>query len=275
MGDDKTTVETPATPEPVRAVVKPTLLDRATHRLMSMCLIDCTTEEVRDGRYFRKAQAIEREKASDEGAREALALAVRLEQGEQARRAIVQDKAKWLFTLAAGLLTVFSGMLIRRPTWFGVLGVILVALPLLFATLLLLRFFGVERRSTPAVDAALLAAVGKTAHLESLESQLLASSFNAGATDFLVDLYRAALRLAAVALCGVVALAVATVAAPTSNSLVEEIRGNPDLIRLLRGPEGPQGPQGTTGADGPVGPQGQTGSRGPVGACGCAPLDGG
>lgn len=282
MGDDTTTVD----PKPTttgeqppktaaRPVAGPSFFDYATHSLLWLCRIDCTANEVRDGRYPRETQPLDRQKATDEGAKEALALAIRLEQGEHARRTMVQDKAKWLFTLAAGLLTIFTGMLVRRPTWYGVLGVVLVALPLLFATLLLLRFFGIERRSTPVVDAALLGATGKAAQLESLESHLVASAFNSGATDFLVDLYRASRRLAAVALCGVVALAVATVAAPTSNSLVEEVRGNPDLVRLLRGPEGPQGPQGAAGANGPVGPQGQTGPSGPAGACGCTAADGG
>jgi hypothetical protein len=281
MGDEPTIVgaERPDGGQPeakaARPVAMPSLLDHAAHGLLWLCRIDCTADEVRDGRYPRKTQPLNREGATKDGATEALALAVRLEQGEQARRTMVQDKAKWLFTLAAGLLTLFSGMLVRRPTWYGVVGVVLVALPLLLATLLLIRFFGTERRSTPEVDQALLTAVGEKAQLESLDSHLLALAYNAGATDFLVDLYRASRRLAAVALCGVSMLAVATVVAPTSNSLVEEVRGNPDLVRLLRGPEGPQGDAGALGPVGAQGPAGPAGPTGQAGSCPCPTADGG
>lgn len=149
----------------------------------------------------------------------------------------------------------------RRPTWFGVTGVLLVAFPLLLATLLLFRFFGTERRSAPKVDSALVEAGAKVAQLEALESHLMATAYNAGATDFLVDLYRASRRLVAIALCGIVVLTIATVVAPATNpSIAEEVRGNADLIRILRGPEGPEGRQGPPG---------------PAGICSCQPSDGG
>lgn len=279
MGDDPSAVASnAASGEQTKKEPPPSFLDRATHRLLRVCSIDCSADEVRDGRYPRKRDPLGRDNTTDDGAREALALSIRLEQGELARRTMVQDKAKWLFTLAAGLLTLFTGMLVRRPLWLGVIGVLVVALPLLLATLLLLRFFGTERRSTPAIDAVLLGAIGKEAMLESLESQLIALAFNSGATDFLVDLYRASRRLTAIALCGVVAIAIGAVAAPTSSSLVEELRSNQELARSVRGLEGPQGAQGNPGALGPAGPPGPigpTGSSGPAGACGCAPADGG
>lgn len=43
------------------------------------------------------------------------------------------------------------------------------------------------------------------------------------------------------------------------SDLVEAIRGNPDLLRLLTGPRGAPGPQGPPGARGPQGPQGPQG----------------
>jgi hypothetical protein len=274
MGNDTTAVssaDSEGEPPKQQAskVNKASFFDRLTHRLMRMCDVDCSLDEVREGVYPRRKTVVSRETASDEGAREALALAIRLDLGEQARRLMVQDKAKWLFTLAAGVLTLFSGMLARRPVWFSALGVALVAVPLLMVVLLLVRFFGTERRSMPAIDDALLSATGKGALLESLESQLAATEFNARATDFLVDLYRASRRLAAVALSGIVVVVMVIVVAPTSNSLVEELRGNPDLVRLLRGPEGAPGPRGLEGGLGPVGPRGPPGDRGPPASCLC------
>jgi hypothetical protein len=276
MGDESD----PVTPKVDRAEPKeetppptPSRFAYVTYGVMRLCQIDCTADEVRDGRYPpRPVQPFDRSKATDEGSKEGLALAIYLDQGEHARRITVQDKARWLFTLAAAVLTLFSGMLVRRPTWFGLLGVVLVALPLLLTTLMLLRFFGTETRSTALIDSSLIEAAGSSVHLEALERHSRATAFNAGATDFLVDLYRASHRLTTFALCGVVVVSVATMLAPTSNTLVEEVRGNPDLIRLLRGPEGPEGKQGDVGAVGPAGPQGPSGA---IGRCSCPPVDGG
>jgi hypothetical protein len=288
MGDDKITVSETGGSRPVgraRGTEKLSLPDRLTHRMLRLCLIDCTIGEVREQRYPRSVDAIDHVAATDEGVKEALFVAIRNELSEQARRTAVQDKAKWLFTLAAGLITLFSGVLAERPTWFSALGFVFVGLPLVIATLLLLRFFGVGRYSVPVVDSALLTAVtSKEAQIESLEGLLLAQSYNAGAIDYLVDLYRVSQRLVAVAVSLVVALAVATILVPSSSSLVKEIRGNPDLVRLLRGPEGqpgpggipgpsgtpgvtgPQGPPGPPGMPGVAGPQGPAGPRGPAGA---------
>ena len=277
MGADSTDVDKPTVPiSPPQATAAPSLLDYLARGLLWACRIDCTAAELHEGRYPHKRWPLDREKAKDDGVREALALAIRLEEGEQARRMLVQDKAKWLFALAASLLTLFSGLLVGRPNWLIVLGVICVALPLLFAILLLLRFFGIELQSTPIIDSALLGATGIAAQIELLDSYLVSLPFNSGVTELLIDLYRASRRLSAVALCGVILVAIATVAVPMRNSLVEEIRGNADLVRLLRGPEGPQGTQGIPGARGPAGAQGETGLRGPEGSCPCAPaLDAG
>jgi hypothetical protein len=66
---------------------------------------------------------------------------------------------------------------------------------------------------------------------------------------------------------------------PTKSTIVEQIRSNPDLIELLRGPRGPQGPGGPPGPTGPIGPPGpssssvprqQSSSSGPTGALGQA-----
>lgn len=276
MGVDETAVKPPEKGAPAaKPQSKPSWLDVLTYCLLWLCHIDCTVTEIHDGRYRLTSPPLDRDKTEEEGVKEGLSQAIRLDQGEQSRRAMVQDKAKWLFTLAAGLLTIVVSLLAHRPLWFGILGVVIVALPLLLATLALLRFFGVERRSVPLIDAAVLNAKAKTAQLELLESHLKALDFNARATDFLVDLYRASRRLTAIALCGVLVLAVATVVAPTSTSLVEELRGNPDLIRLLRGPEGPAGQQGAPGSIGPAGAQGPVGPPGPAGTCPCGAGDAG
>ena len=51
----------------------------------------------------------------------------------------------------------------------------------------------------------------------------------------------------------------------TPNDFVERIRGDAELIRLLRGPEGPPGPAGPPGPDGAPGPAGPKGERGDPG----------
>src|SRR4051794_4723365 len=125
--------------------MNPSFLDRLTYAVLRVGKIECTLEEVTHERYPLKSVTVDPVVASDHGIGEALDLAIRLEETEQARRTLVQDKAKWLFTLATGLLTLFAGLVARRPSWLLGLALLLVGGPLLLATLLLLRFFGIGK----------------------------------------------------------------------------------------------------------------------------------
>jgi len=87
-------------------------------------------------------------------------------------------------------------------------------------------------------------------------------------TSFLVDIYRAAFRALLVGL-GFLSIIAIMAYFPTGEpmrDLVRQLRGDPDLVRLLRGPEGPQGPAGPAGAPGPAGPRGPQGPRGLAGS---------
>jgi len=234
-------------------------------RLLHVCGIDCTSEEVGRRRYTSTTAKVSIPSAKDctpQGVKCAADLALRLEEAEQRRRDAVDDKAKWLFGLASGLLTILTAILSQAPLWIGIFGLVAVV-SLVLVVLLLIWYFGITSRSIPSIDPSLVqSGDDKSAQYEVLTNIVAATRWNSGVTDFHVDVYRAARRLAAVALALVAAMALAGFIAARFQERITavEIRGTTQLAGMLRclpgpsGPRGEQGPKGDTGEVGPVGP---------------------
>lgn len=254
------------------------------HKLLRVCGIECTGEEVRAGRHLDKPppDLPSGYEASEHAVRIAVDLAWKLDQSESARRQTLDDKAKWLFGVTSVLLTVIAGIVSaqsRMPV--VVVGFVAIAL-LAVSALLLLWYFGLRTTSRPAIDRDLLSAGTELrAMREVLNGLLTANQHNAATNKFMADVYRASRRLVVLALLAVVAIAPTAYFLNKANetdetdAVVRRIRETPDLARFLQGPSGPpgargvQGPAGPPGIQGPRGADGPSGPTGPVGVCSC------
>jgi hypothetical protein len=202
-----------------------------------------------------------------------LDLAKNLYAEENARATSVFDKAKTVLTLAGILFSVVLAVSVQRPLvmegW-SLLPVI-VSLVLLLLTLFLLTvLLSVRTHSRPSLDTDVLQN-DATAHERAiLISYWTATNRNAATNSFLVDVYKATQRYLIVSLV-MMSVAWAVSFARHGNPkehLVNELRGDPALIRLLTGPPGSPGVQGPTGPEGRQGQVGKTGPPGPRGPIG-------
>nr|WP_128797404.1 collagen-like protein [Corallococcus coralloides] len=235
------------------------------YRLLRACRINCSLREVIRRRYPKESYVYgDISSATEFGIKGALEVMQRIDQSETSRRSILDDKAKWLFALASALLTVLTGIMTRLPFWAGFLGVLAV-IPLLLTGMLLLWYFGINNRSVPDISDKLLSYPTEIAIRRIiLRNWSSTVAYNAANNSFHVDLYRAARRLVSVAYILVSLTAVlAFLASTKKNNILEEVRGNPELTELLRGPAGVQGPAGPKGPQGEMGPTGLPG----VGSC--------
>ncbi|MCP3065814.1 hypothetical protein LXT21_44310 [Myxococcus sp. K38C18041901] len=207
--------------------------------------------------------------ATESGLEIALLTATRIEAAEDASRKLVDEKARWLLGVVLVLLPIVVGLATTFPPLVSLISLV-VALPLAWAGLLLLWYFGVDVKMMVALsDDLLMAGRKQTALRELIDSIDRCVRHNAAATDFFVDVFRAARRMVgtAVALMVFVAIGAAVYRTiPDPNDVVTRLRGDPSLVRLLRGSTGEPGPKGEQGPTGARGPQGVPG---PPGKCGC------
>jgi len=192
------------------------------------------------------------------------------------RRGVVTDKCKTLLTLGSLLIAVV-GLLLPKylafDSWW-MRGFGIVAVTILFtAIVLLLVFFdiGQDMQVSLVQDDIALDTINLKKSLLNRYLKCCASFENR--TDYLVDLYRAA-RFCFLASLTIVAGLVLTgllLNSPSEQTerIVREIRSDPTLTNLLRGPKGDvgskgvQGKQGDQGVSGLKGEKGDTGERGP------------
>ena len=96
-----------------------------------------------------------------------------------------------------------------------------------------------------------------------------AASFGETVADYLATVLIATRRAAAFSIL-VVLVTVMIYAfmgkTPTTEDVVAKLRSDPELLKLLRGPEGKKGERGAIGPEGLRGPQGPPGATGPTGA---------
>jgi hypothetical protein len=231
-----------------------------------LCGIECTREEVRRRRYERDLELPDQE--GFEPSETLITAAERELADADSRRRIVDDKARMLLTLVALLIPVTAAFAARLTS------PALVLAPLvcfLFASLILVGYLDIGAGMRPKLspDDTLLEET-------ELKQQVIVDVLSSARTteqetDFLVDVYRAAIRALLFGLVLVVAvagIAYSRTSDPTER-LIQQLRSDPALIRELRGPQGatgeqgPSGPQGSQGVQGRPGPQGPRGPQGP------------
>ncbi len=253
---------------------KPTLLDHCVHRLMRMCFRSYEAEEVRDRRQHNETEPMALGKKVLDAS---LDVAWKMSDRDTARQHTVDEKVKWLFALVVVVATFTAGMVtLNSSTPVLVAGVVALLLLCLSGSLTV-WYFGVKAHADVRVDEDLLAAANAdVAKVVLLGKLIRTSGFNTARCNFDADVYRSALRLAAVGSLAVVVTVLARLAVPPEDDVLARLRGDPDLIRELRGPQGPAGADGWQGPLGPagaVGPKGDQGPAGPPGSCDCTVND--
>jgi len=232
---------------------------------------DCTLRDVRAGRYLRSShENLQLDEAQDldallDGAREGLKVAAD-------RRLAVTDKCKTLLTLATALLTIIGLFLPKAFAFpFGWMRFVffLSAICLLNTVVLLLTYFGIGSEAQIAItqsDVVLSSEnLKKSLINEHRQCQLEVDS----RTDYLADLYKVARGFFSLAFVVIAVLFAVSYLANGSDAqsrqIIEQLRSDPAMIDLLRGPRGEKGEQGVRGAVGPKGDTGDPGPRGPAG----------
>jgi hypothetical protein len=187
----------------------------------------------------------------------------------EARRKVIDDKARMLLTLV-GLLVPLTATLALRLAWPWLA---LVPLVFFFASAgILAGYLAVGGTMFPK-----LSATEATYQEDQLKCSIILDTLQSARsienwTHFLVDVYRAGLRAFIVGLLFVATIAVSALTRshdPVAQ-LIKELRGDPALREQLRGPQGKPGVAGARGPAGPSGPPGREGPTGPQGPQGPA-----
>lgn len=188
------------------------------------------------------------------------------------RRAIVTDKCKTLLTLGSLLLGAI-GLLLPKYLAFDSIwlrGLSGFAVAVLFnAVVVLLMFFDVGQDMEVSLEQDDIPLDETNLKKSLLNHQLKCCAATENRTDYLVELYRAS-RFCFLTSLSIVAVLVLTsfIANPNDQTkrIVTEIRSDPHLTNLLRGPKGDQGQKGDRGAGGGQGQKGDKGDKGDRGA---------
>jgi len=198
-----------------------------------VCGIECSREDVRGRRYARGSLGLPDQRAITPS--ETLMSAAEGElTNADARRGIVDDKARMLLTLVGLLIPVTATLASRLELQ------ALVLAPLacfLFAALVLVGYLGIGAGMKPKLMAE--EALFEEADLKrQLIIDLLQSArVTEQETDFLVDVYRASLRALLFGLflvVGIAAFAYTRSPEPTAR-LIQQLRSDPALIREFEG----------------------------------------
>lgn len=185
----------------------------------------------------------------------------------EARRKVIDDKARMLLTLVGLLVPLTATLALRLPwPWLALL-----PLAFFFASAgILAGYLAVGGTMFPKVAAPETTyeedELKRTIILDTLQSARSVENW----THFLVDVYRAGLRAFIVGLLFVALISVTALTRPHDSvaQLIKELRDDPTLRDELRGPQGAPGLPGAPGARGPVGPTGPAGPPGPQGTQG-------
>jgi len=215
--------------------------------------IECSLEQVRRRKYEQQGTPYGTDELIPSNAL-LDAASGELNHAENRRKAI-DEKARMLLTMVGILvpLTVVSAAALLWP--------VLIIVPLacfLISALVLIGYLAVGQVMTPRLNPEELLYDERRLQRQLIIDRIQSAHDTERGTDFLVDIYRAALR----ALCaGLVALAVIAAvayrpASDYSSEVVRRLRSDPELLRVLRGPQGFRGPTGPPGVPGPEGPPG-------------------
>jgi Collagen triple helix repeat (20 copies) len=197
------------------------------------------------------------------------------------RRNIVTDKCKTLLGLGSTLLAIIGLV----PKFIEIVSVemqifYVSAIFLLLATvIILLAYFSVKADMTLTISQPEVGLSPLDFRKSQINDYRLCLAAHDARTDYLVGIYQTARSTALLALFAAALLFAdnciqASKPATDAETVIKKLRGDPDLIKLLQGPQGMQGPQGnkgeegwpgTAGREGPRGPQGEKGDKGEKG----------
>ena len=226
-----------------------------------------------------KAGTFESRKPSPLGLEEAKDVDTLLEMSRESfanaekRRTVITDKCKTLLTLGSLLLGVIGLLLPKylafESAWMRGLSILAIAI-LFDAIVLLLMFFDVGQDMEVSLAQADIPLDEINLKKSLLNRHLRCTASSENRTDYLVELYRAARFCFLSALTIVAGLVLASVIrnspADQTERIVREIRSDPALINLLRGPKGNDGNKGERGNQGLPGLKGDRGEKGDRGS---------
>lgn len=227
--------------------------------------VEATFKEVSHGEYSREHDGdLQLELAQDMDT--LLSAAQENFEVAQDRRHHISDKCKTLLTLTS-LFVAIVGLLLPKALDFDSIVMRLVScvavLCAINAVFLLLVFFGIGSDARPTIVQNEVA-LSRVDLQKSLFNTLRHCQTQADRrTDFLVDLYKTARMFYLMALSLMAMLFCVSYLeggrSDLTQRIVAELRANPDLIKLLRGPEGRDGRDGTNGTKGDKGDAGSKG----------------
>jgi len=245
---------------------KPTFVSVASWLLLRLLRIECTLVEVVRRRYDAGDAPLDLSTAGEDRLKQLAESLGAASASEAERRSAVDDKVKALLTLTTLVLTATVAFSPKLP-WPGLA---LVPLGLFLVNLLLLtEYLGVGTQAVPSPTQEDVAAPTSVDLLKHRIAEMQkAQAHNEGSTNFLVDVFRAARRAFALAMCAAVVVAAVAIlfGEGAEDRLAEKLRAHSELARMLQGPPGAQGPQGVAGPTGPAGPAGPRGPPGERGA---------
>lgn len=235
-------------------------------RLLRLFFIDCSLEEVRERRYIAapNGAAVVPGMMDVEDSDDFLGLAKEVFDQSEKRKATIDDKCKTVLTISSISMAIITSLLPRLPLPY--LGII----PLLFifaSAFLVLVHLNVSTFRYPTLDAEHARLDAATRRKRRITDYLKDARWNESVIDFHVDVYRASNRALRLGLLILLLFAVvgSIFGSTTEERVIQMLRADPKMIRLLQGPKGAPGPQGPRGEIGPSGPNGDSGPPGPKG----------
>lgn len=188
------------------------------------------------------------------------------------RRGFVNDKAKTLITLNSALLAVLAAFLPKATEfdalWFSALFYVGVLL-LLNALVVMWVYFDIKSETVMVLGQSDAGLDKDNLKKSLINSYLQCQAGTDNVTDYLADLYKTARFFFLTGFVVVFAiLSVSYFSGATSTStekVIQQLRADPKLTDLLRGPKGERGDPGLRGERGDQGPQGARGPQGDPG----------
>jgi len=235
------------------------ILDRLTYAAIRLYGIECTLAEVEARAYRTGLQPVlNLDDAKDlDGL-----LAAAKDRHKEAidRRGFVSDKAKTLITLNSALLALLAAFL-PKVTDFDSLWASLVffggVLLLLKALLVMWVYFDIKSETVMVLGQEDVGLDKDNLKKSLINSYLCCQYATDNVTDYLADLYKTArfLFLTGFMLVFVIFSTNYFTRSPTTDAekVIQQLRADPKLIELLRGPKGEQGDRGERGESGAKG----------------------
>lgn len=185
------------------------------------------------------------------------------------RRNSVIDKSKTLMTLGS-LLLGFSGFFlvdsVRSGSTTARILVFVAAILLVNAIALIIEFFDIGKGALPIITEDEVLLDQNTLKKRLVNSYRSCATNHEQRTNYLVDVYRTAKFFFTCSLIVVVILFAVNFgdARSAKDDFIRELRSDPEILKMLRGPQGERGAPGRVGARGERGQRGLLGRFGTV-----------